>query len=407
MDDAHDSLNSPGAYQMAAWTLRLADSHSFSWLLCADPHLFGLFYATCAATVPPPGPLAGEREVSGGASEKLLPTLRDLQRQFGDDTSGRFARLYLRGTRVFTLADRDPDAYRKAVREWREAAEAKASQLITSREQSVDWLTGLLGLEEVERKLLIFQLGRHQPGFAQLFDLLMGFDRATASVLAATFNVGEHEIVSALSENAKLVRSGLLRVQERPLRISEMSTHLRATLTETARDETEFLQHFVKPLAPSPTTSSLARLHDDDERILRGILRLSMPDDRGLHALVYGPKAVDKFDMVARLLREEHLNGFAVITKQVPAGDLPSWVYIAQRHMESSHPGAVLVVDRAHEALASRNRSPFSIFGIEDDEPDEVQARASDEGLTASRVRCVWLSDRAKLLSERNLGAFL
>jgi ATPase family protein associated with various cellular activities (AAA) len=407
MDEVHDSLNTPGAYQMAAWTLRLADSHGFGWLLCADPHLFGLFYATCAATIPAPGPLADARDVHGGAPEKLLPTLRDLQRQFGDGTSGRFARLYLHGTCVFTVADRDPDAYRKAVREWREAAEAKASQLLTSREQSVDWLTSLLGLEEVERKLLIFQLSRHQPGFAQLFDLLMGFDRATASVLAAAFNVGEHEIVSALSENAKLVRSGLLHVHERPLRIGEMSTHLRATLTESAGDETDFLQRFVMPLAPSPTTSSLARLHDDDERILRGILRLRMPDDRGLHALVYGPKAVDKCDMVARLLREEHLDGFAVVTKQVPAGDLPSWVYIAQRHMENAHLSAVLVVDRAHEALASRNRGPFSIFGIEDEEPDEVQARASDEGLTGGRVRCVWLSDRAKLLSERNLGAFL
>jgi hypothetical protein len=33
--------------------------------------------------------------------------------------------------------------------------------------------------------------------------------------------------------------------------------------------------------------------------------------------------------------------------------------------------------------------------------------RASDEGLTGSRVRCVWMTDRARQLSERNLGAFL
>ncbi|MGH3182952.1 MAG: hypothetical protein ACRDOE_13760, partial [Streptosporangiaceae bacterium] len=78
MDDdalAGNPLETPGAHQMTAWTLRLAESQGFGWLLCADPHLFGLFYATCAAAVAAPGPLAGERGVSGVVSEKLLPTL--------------------------------------------------------------------------------------------------------------------------------------------------------------------------------------------------------------------------------------------------------------------------------------------------------------------------------------------
>jgi hypothetical protein len=392
---------------MTAWTLRLAESSDYAWLLSADPHLFGLFYATCAATVPAPGPLAGERGAHGVVSEKLLPTLKDLQRQFGDDTSGRFARLYLRGIGVFGIVESDDSAYRKAMHEWRAAAEVKASRFVTTREQNVDWLTSLLGLEEVERKLLIFQLSRHLPGFSQLFDFLMSSDRTTAAILAAAFDVDEREVVSALSESSRLVRSGLLRVQERPLRVSEMSSHLRATLTEPANSEVDLLERFVRPLAPTPTTSSVARLHDDDGKILRGVLRLPMPDDHGLHSLVYGPKSVDKRDMVARLLREEGLNGFAVVIRHIPAGDLPTWVYIAQRHMELSHPDAVLVVDRAHEALASRIRSILSILGMEDEDLPEDEARASDEGLTSSRVRCVWLSDRAKLLSERNLGAFL
>ncbi len=112
--------------------------------------------------------------------------------------------------------------------------------------------------------------------------------------------------------------------------------------------------------------------------------------------------------MLARLLRDEGIDGYAVVAKHVPAGDLPTWVYIAQRYLEQSNPDAVLVVDRAHEALASRRISVLTIFGVEDeDAAEEEEGRASDEGLTGSRVRCVWLTDRAKLLSERNLGAFL
>ena len=203
------------------------------------------------------------------------------------------------------------------------------------------------------------------------------------------------------------MRSGLLSVSKRPLRIIEPSIHLRATLTESADHEAEFIERFVKRLTPSPSTGSLARLHEDDKKILLGILQLPMPDDHGLHSLVYAPKSVDKRDMLARLLQEEGIDGYAVITKHVPDGDLPTWTYIAQRYLEQSDPSGVLVVERAHEALASRRVSMLSIFGIDDETSAEEDGRASDEGLTGSRVRCVWLTDRAELLSERNLGAFL
>ena len=288
------------------------------------------------------------------------------------------------------------------------AAERKASKFLTPQEQNVAWLADLLGLEQIERKLLIFQLNRHRPGFSQLFDLLLGSDHVTAAILADCLRRRLLEVVSVLSESSKLVRSGLLRVQERPLRIGELSIHLRATLTESADREAQFLERFVKPLTMSPSTSSLARLHEDDEQILRGILGLALPEDHGLHSLIYGPKSVDKRDMLSRLLQDEGIDGYMVVTKHVPAGDLPTWVYIAQRHLEQSNPDAVLLVDRAHEALASRRISMFTIFGVEDEgAAEEEEGRASDEGLTGSRVRCVWLTDRAKLLSERNLGAFL
>ena len=192
MDDPRElaggPLQTPGAYQMTAWTLRLAESPGFGSLLAADPHLFALFYATCAAAVPAPGPLAEKRGTGGVVSEKLLPTLKDLQRQFGGDTSGRFARLYLQGVGVFPLVEKDNGAYRKVMREWRETAEHETSRFITSQEQNVDWICGLLSLETIERKLLVFQLNRHRPGFSQLLDLLMDPDHATATILAAALD---------------------------------------------------------------------------------------------------------------------------------------------------------------------------------------------------------------------------
>ncbi len=402
-------LETPGAQQMTAWTLRLAQSPGFRWLLAADPHLFALLYASCAAAVSPPGPLAGDDGEVSAADEKLLPTLKDLQRQFGERTSGRFVRLYLRGTSVFGLIERDEGVFQGALRDWAQAAEVEASRFITAQDENVGRIAELLDLTTAERDVLAFQIGRSRPGFSQLFELLMDADRATKAVLGAALGSPESDVVSALSEQGTLARSGLLSVKERPLRVSGPSRHLSATLAERAEAAAELVERFVKPLSPSPSTGSLGRLHEDDRRILLDVLRKPLPVDRGVHALVYGPKSVDKRDMMARLLEDAGIRRHAVVTKHVAAGDLPTWTYIAQRHVERSDPDAVLVVDRAHEALASRPRSRFHLFDFDDDELlyDDDPERASDESLTESRVRCVWITDRARQLSERNLGAFL
>ena len=413
MNPQHSSsdnpLETPGAQQMAAWTLRLAQSPGFGWLLATDPHLFALLYASCAAAVSPPEPLAGDDREASAADEKLLPTLKDLQRQFGERTSGRFVRLYLRGTSVFGLIDGDEAAFQDALRDWAQTAAMEASRFITALDENVGRIAELLDLTTTERDVLAFQIGRSRPGFSQLFELLMDADRATKAVLGAALGSPESEVVSALSERGALARSGLLNVKERPLRVSGPSPHLSATLAERAEEDAELVERFVKLLSPSPSTGSLGRLHEDDKRILLGVLRKPLPVDRGVHTLVYGPKSVDKRDMMARLLEDEGIRGHAVVTRHVAAGDMPTWTYIAQRHVERSDLGAVLVVDRAHEALASRPQSRFHLFDFDDDElvHDDDPERASDEGLTESRARCVWITDRARQLSERNLGAFL
>lgn len=160
MNSKHTSsenpLETPGAQQMAAWTLRLAQSPGFGWLLAADPHLFALLYASCAAAVSPPEQLAGDdREVSA-ADDKLLPTLKDLQRQFGERTSGRFVRLYLRATSVFGLIERDEAAFPNALREWAQMADVEASRFVTALDENVGRIAELLDLTATERDVLAF-----------------------------------------------------------------------------------------------------------------------------------------------------------------------------------------------------------------------------------------------------------
>lgn len=211
----------------------------------------------------PPEPLAGERCEEGAADEKLLPTLKDLQRQFGERTSGRFVRLYLRGTSVFGLIDRDQGAFRNALRDWARTAEVAASRYITALDENVDRIAELLDLQATERGVLAFQIGRARPGFSQLFELLMGEDHATKAVLGAALGHSESEVVSALSEQGALVRSGLLNVKERPLVVRGPSSHLIATLAEPAEEDAALVERFVKPMSCTPSTGSLGRLHED------------------------------------------------------------------------------------------------------------------------------------------------
>jgi hypothetical protein len=70
-----------------------------------------------------------------------------------------------------------------------------------------------------------------------------------------------------------------------------------------------------------------------------------MPEEHGLHSLVYGPASVDKRDMISGLMRDAELEPYAVVTKHVPPSDLPAWVYIAQRRLEATNQDAILVVD--------------------------------------------------------------
>ena len=318
-NDIDDPFDSAGEQQLAAWTLRLVTDDSSWQLLSYDPHLFATLYASCAAAVQPPLRLRlGEAADPARAGDELLATLKDLQRQFGSSASGQFARLYLRGIAMHVQLHADEESFRNAAREWQRDAATRAGGRVTTQESNVDRLANVLGLDRVERDLLIFGLSRHKPGFAQLFELLLSEDDRTTPVLGLLLGCSPKTIESALSDGSTLVRSGLVHVQHRPLRVDAPSVHLRAVLTERAETDEEFFARFIVALTPKASTASLGRLDDRDRAILVDLLRLPVPDEHGLHALVYGSDSVDKRDMLARILATENLDGYAVASKNVP-----------------------------------------------------------------------------------------
>jgi hypothetical protein len=364
--------------------------------------------------VSPPAALRAQEQGDAGlATDELLGVLKDLRRQFGDSTSGLFARLYLAGVAMHARLAGDEQRLLDGVAVWQHEAEAQVSRYMVGAERNAGRLQTLLVLDETEYKLLLFQLYRHEPGFAALLDLLWGEEDEgrPALVLAHLLDVSVDSLRCALARGALLVRSGLVRVRERPLRLERPSAYLRSVLSEDCDEDETFYARFAGPLAATPSTASVARLDPRDREILLALLRGQLPPDGGLHTLLYGPASVDKRDMLARLLASSGIDALVARVKDVSPADLSPVIYIAQAYMLTAHPQAVLVIEHAEQALTGRVPGWAMLRHLFDDDldgdEDGEQERASDEGLTTARLRCVWVTDHAREMTERTLGRFL
>jgi hypothetical protein len=410
-ENVPNPFDTPGARQLVVWTLRLAEDPMFGSLISSDPHLFAMMYASCASATEPPEALrpikvADQIRMDG---EGLLSMIKDLQREFGERISGQFGMLYRAGIALHErYADMDVLTMMSELSGWRSEIETELDQAITHQEANLDRLAALIELNPVERDLLAVQLNRSAPGFQPLFNALLRPGETTTWVLATMLGVSIAEISAALDEDGKLASAGLLTVRSRPVSVDVPSPHLQATIAEPAATDEEFIKRFVRPLSPSSTTASLARIDDRDREILIKLMRIDPPVDQGLHALVYGPKSIDKRGMLATLFEDEDISAYHVVTRHVPGTDLPAWVTIAQQYIEFlDDKNAVLVVERADQVLASQKVSFLSLFGEAEDTVDGDDERASDAGLTGVGSRCVWLTDQPRSLTEQNLGRFL
>jgi replication-associated recombination protein RarA len=412
MNYTDNPFQSQGARLMTLWTLRLATDDLFGYVISHDPHMFALFYAAAATAVEPPDELIpADDEENTQYSDSLLPTLKDLQKQYSHSVSGRFAQCYLEGFAVHQNLRRENGTgfgatIPAAMREWKDKAELEAAAYSSATEQNVNHLAKLVGLSEVESSVLLMQLYRRQPGFSQLFDALMQTQDAASYVIATMLGVPVDDVINALQEDGLLASSGLLRINERPLRIEPPSEQLRAALAQQTDSAEQFAHMFVKPLRQKKTTSSVARLDDRDRAILIRLMQRELPQDHGLHVLVYGPSSVDKADLVARAMAEHDIPTYVVNSRKVKSADLPAWTYLAQKWIDANAPESVLVIDKADRVLTQRQNQMMVAFGLVD-EDDEEDRDASDEGLISSVSRCVWLTDNVRVMSEDNLGRFL
>lgn len=404
-------FQSPGSKQLTAWALRMTQDQVFRFIIMTDAQLFSLFYACCAAAVPVPENKFLNKEKNSlsepNNSNKLMETLKELKYQFGETVSGQFAALYLQGFELYTQldpADKEADAL---FSQWKETAEEEAFKYSGSIEKNIDFLVPIIGLSELEKNLLLFQIYQEAPGFSQLFSLILRMDHIGNQALAKVLDVNSSDLDIALKDESVLVRSGLLRVSRRPLRISPLSNYFRATFYEEYANAEEFFKNFVIELKSKETTQSLARFEAKDKEIILKLLKTKIEKDHPINLLIYGNKAIDKLSLVSKLCEDDFFRAYKVVSNEVPASDMSAWAFIGQKYLEKNRKGSILVIDRVEEVLASKQENLFaSLFGMAEEGSSEEE-RASDSGLTNSELHCIWLSDNSNALSEKSISKFI
>jgi hypothetical protein len=396
----------------ARWALRLVTDPLFGdFIFMRDPHLFALAYATCLPVAEPPpaftNALADTPAAAAGNELELLnDTLKDLRGQLGPEVSSRFARDFLLGVRAHAFVSTHRDDAEKALEVWLEQIDEVAARAETSLDENVERISVRLGLSVAEREFLIFQVVRRSsPAFALLASLVLAEGSLAQLGLAAMLSQPTGEIAKATSPRSVLVRAGFFSVDERPFRVGNLSPHLAATLSEVVASDDEFFSRFAKPLTRKDRSAALARIDDRDADILRRLLK-GANSERGLNVLVYGPRSIDKQGLVADMLEAEGIGAYAVASKDVPGHDIPGWAFVAQRYVEKQNPNAVLVIDQAETVLSRRVSSPMAVF-FGGEGPSEEQELDSDDDLFDSPVRCIWLADRARALTEEAIGRFI
>lgn len=404
-------MGHPGSWQMSVWGLNAMLSETLYWSLWSDPDEFAMLYAACAMGSSSKGPFDSDSDDSEIDQAQLLETFSKLRKQHGDFVTALFTRHYINGLRAhleISNGSETRESAQKKLKKWQAELSEKITSHTSPQKQNLEHIRELLDLSPTESDLLTLQLNADTPGFREL--LMVGSLSAGHNLLDDLLSVllarSKREITDALDEDGVLVSSGLLKLHSSPRALAPISPHLRETLSTPASEE-DFYGRFCKPLERESTTASLARLDERDVSIMLPLLEAEPPEEGGTHILIYGSRAIDKPELISRYLDDSELEPWMVASKHVPSTDMPLWTFIAQEIISLKRDPIVLVVPKAEQALA-QSGSRISLMSLFGEAPmDDEEELRTDDALTENGIRCVWLSDQPRFLTESNIGKFI
>ena len=339
---------------------------------------------------------ANQRELS---FEEAAKALEHANLSTGKPVSLELSKRLIAAYEVWKFYKQHPDSVIARV----DLVASKAKAQAYRKPSRVGALARALELTPLESDLLAFSLV--SKAFEPLFRLVQVAQAHGPEVARhfwmAVFDAKEDSFGKALTDSV-LQTTGMLRISmERAPVLSDYWVS-QLLMSETG----PLLGSLVQPFSVQAGAALPARLSSEDAELLQKLLRA--PVEPGVNLMLYGAESMEYKTAFAQALTGA--NRKAVVLARHPElddRDYPSLVFAVQRLLAQDDPQAVLVLEKAHEALARRYSSSFmQAFGFREVSDDGLSAQ--DELLLKKNpVTTVWTGARVKTLPEECLAQFV
>lgn len=394
------------------WSARLLKDVTFQRRILEEPLMFALAYAATSDILDwPEIDAKAKTAAESEAMDKLLETLKQLTAHFHVSLDGDFARRFKVGMATYEHYSDKETAFLSHFRRSRKL-DVIATDLTDQLKymsipaiDTVDEIGKAIGLDDLQKEILLFAVGMTLSArFMALVSTLAQDAKLKKSIWETLFAADPVALKHAFSEESPLVKSGLLQSSGK-LGTPQVSHFFVEFIVDEDTDRALF-DRILKPLAAKKSAGAMPRIAAEDREIVQKILKAKTGG--ALNVLVYSGRDVERLHLVEELLQQGRLTGWMLNDKDVPGGDMPTLVFMAQKLLAArDEPKDVLVVDKAHQVLSSARRSAMSFFFGRDYEDDDELSSMDETLLSENPVHTLWLSNHARRIAEDSLARFL
>ncbi|MDY0074172.1 MAG: ATP-binding protein [Thauera sp.] len=388
-----------------AGPLRLGSQPDTLGILLGEPLLFATHFATIEPLITLPTDLDGRLESIRerySAHDEVLELMDTLRGQVAMPLSIELTRRMAEGMELHGQVRQQPERWQALCRD----GTAKLERLLEapadheSEELSpagrLQRLARLMEFSVAETRILGFALGLTLSPALQCFTrLFVGQRRTRNSLWQTLLDLPLPEIHAALATRGRLTGSGLLQEQEGIPHLAEFWTEL---LVNTALG---FDEQLVQPLPAKETPDGAGRLPPVDRQILCALL---VREEPGINVLLHGKASVDKLGLARALVDDVKGTAYGLVP-DIPDGDRPAALLVAQRLLSRYAGTPILVVEKAAAILSRQPWEGLLFFGLGD--VDEEAQPLDEHLLLENPLPTLWLTHEAKRLHPESLTLFL
>lgn len=295
--------------------------------------------------------------------------------------------------------------HRKLVRELN-SLEANAGSIAVAEplHANATKLSKLLGLSELDQRILEFAVYAHNNSTLKLFDFRFDDNEGLAKVIANALDVTVEDVLTCIKSNGKLLKTGLITVETPPFRSLTTALELYTpSFAEriTMPDVTSFdILRGRVDISP-PTTLALAdyaHIQPALDILLPFLQQAIKAQKPGVNILIYGQPGTGKTEFCRLIAATLNINLFEVSSED-DDGDFISgnerWLSYCLAQNLFRDQTALITFDEAEDVFGSGGMAAFSsLFGLSGKlDSKDVSKAWVNKKLEDNKLPAFWISN--------------